>query len=76
MRGLVDHPSWSPAFEVSAKLAKLTARMGAPCSVEPSGIPGEFEVWCGGVVVATGTTQLDAVETALEHSCESLPSSC
>ena len=71
MRGLVDHPSWTPAFEVSAKLATLTARMGAPCRVEPSGNPGEFvvrcgEEWHGDMPLAVGATQLDAVEAALK----------
>ena len=66
MRGLVGHPSWSLAFEVSAKLATLTARWGSPCRIELDEFTGKFAAWRDECPLASGTTQLDAVEAALE----------
>ena len=68
MRGLVAHPAWSPMFEVSAKLATLTARWGAPCRVEFDEFTGKFAVWRDECPLASGDTQLDAVEAALSNA--------
>lgn len=76
VRGLVAHPAWSPMFEVSAKLAKLTARWGAPCRVELDEFTGRFAVWRDECPLASGDTQLDAVEAALELSCAFLLLPC
>ena len=76
MRGLVAHPAWSPAFEVSAKLATLTARWGTPCRVDLDDVTGKFAVWRDECLLASGDTHLDAVEAALELSCAFLLLPC
>lgn len=73
MRGLVNHPSWKNAFDVSAKLATITARWGAPCHVAKDLFTGRFAVWRGECPLASGDTVEAAVDAALElHPGEGL----
>lgn len=66
MRGLVNHPSWQTAFDVSAKLATITARWGAPCHVAKDLFTGRYAVWRGECPLASGDTPEAAVDAALE----------
>ena len=58
MRGRIAH--------LSASLATLTARWGAPCNIAKDLFTGRYAVWRGECPLASGDTAEAAVEAALE----------
>ena len=58
MRGRIAH--------LSASLATLTARWGAPCNIAKDLFTNRWAVWRGECPLASGDTPEAAVEAALE----------